>query len=262
VPGGFERDEEIPLAGGSMTTVVRVGDTVRRPTGRWTPAVHSLLRHLEKVGFEGAPRVLGFDDQGREVLTYLPSEPGGRWSDDVLIAAAQLIRRLHDALADFVPAPGAVWRYPSIGRRSPDGPIGHNDLQHANTVFAGGLPYGFIDWDLAGPARALYDVALAAITFTPLHHGEHFRPPGCPTASERISRLPMFCDAYGVDRLALLDAIEEVQRVGLEELVEYGGLGISPYHGFFAGNEFRYQTWDYEWLVENRAELERALRST
>ena len=61
-PGEFGGGEEIPLADGSMTTVVRVGDTVRRPVGRWTPAVHSLLRHLEAVGFEGAPRVLGFDD--------------------------------------------------------------------------------------------------------------------------------------------------------------------------------------------------------
>ncbi|MDQ3642158.1 MAG: hypothetical protein M3450_12030 [Actinomycetota bacterium] len=102
-------------------------------------------------------------------------------------------------------------------------------------------------------------MAQAAITFTPLHHGEHFRPPGCPSASERIARLPVFCDAYGVERLALLHAVEEVQRVGLEELVEYGGQGISPYHGFFTGNEFRYQTWDYEWFMDNRTELGRAL---
>ncbi len=113
--------------------------------------MHSLLRHLEEVGFEGAPRVLGFDDQNREVLTHLPSEPAARWSDEALIGAAQLVRRLHDALADFVPPPGAVWRCPSIGRRAPDGPIGHNDLQPANTVYAGGLPYGFIDWDRPAP---------------------------------------------------------------------------------------------------------------
>ena len=143
--------------------------------------MHSLLRHLEAVGFEGAPRVLGFDDQGREVLTYLPSEPASRWSVEALIGAAQLVRRMHDALADFAPAPDAVWRYPSIGRRAADGQIGHNDLKPANTVYVDGVPYGFIDWDLAGPARPLYDVALAAITFTPLHHGESFGPRDAPT---------------------------------------------------------------------------------
>ena len=57
-----------------LTEVERVGDTMRRSTGPWTPAVHALLRHLEAVGFEGAPRVLGSDDQGREVLTFIEGD--------------------------------------------------------------------------------------------------------------------------------------------------------------------------------------------
>ena len=86
-----------------MTTgVVRIGDTVRRPVGRWTPAVHSLLRHLEKVGFEGAPRVLGIDEKGREVLTYLPSDPTPSWSDQALVSVGDVDDRL--ALLDAVEA--------------------------------------------------------------------------------------------------------------------------------------------------------------
>lgn len=243
-----------------MTTVVRIGDTVRRPAGRWTPAVHSLLRHLEDVGFEGAPRVLGFDEQGREVLTYLSTDSSPRWSDAALVGAGRLVRRLHEALRDFAPPPGAVWRYPSVGRRAPDNPIGHNDLQPGNTVYSDGVPYGFIDWDLAGPAPPLYDVALAAITFTPLHHGERFRPPGCPSASERIDRLRVFADAYGIeDRLALLDAVDDLQREDLKEMLQYGEQGISPYRTFLAGNEYLYVTWDHEWLLANRRRLEAAL---
>ncbi len=81
--GGETPAEEIPMPGGSMTPgVVRIGDTIRRPVGRWTPAVHALLRHLEDTGFEGVPRVLGIDEAGREVLTYLPSDPTPSWSDD------------------------------------------------------------------------------------------------------------------------------------------------------------------------------------
>ncbi|MGH9280382.1 MAG: phosphotransferase [Acidimicrobiales bacterium] len=258
--GGAHGEAEMLLLGGSMTEVVRVGDTVRRPVGRWTPAVHDLLRHLEDVGFDGAPRVLGFDDRGREVLTYLPSDDSPRWSRAALEGAGRLVRRLHDALADFVPPSNAVWRHPSIGQHAAGGPIGHNDLQPANTVYADGVPYGFIDWDLAGPASPQYDVALAAITFTPLHHGERFRPPGCPNAAERIARLRAFCDAYGVeDRLALLDAVERLQREDLREMREFGPRGISPYQKFFAGGEYRFVTWDHEWLLAHRGELERAL---
>lgn len=93
------------LAGaGKGREVWRVGDTVRRSVGPWTPAVHTLLRHLESVGFDGAPRVLGIDDQGREILTFIPGEEGWNnpWSDEALIQAAQLIRRYHDAVRDGV----------------------------------------------------------------------------------------------------------------------------------------------------------------
>ena len=43
---GMSQDEEIRLAGGNLGGAVRVGDTVRRPVGPWTPAVHALLGHL------------------------------------------------------------------------------------------------------------------------------------------------------------------------------------------------------------------------
>ena len=56
---------EIPLHGGNVSTVSRLGDTVRRNSGPWTPAVHALLRHLEKVGFTGSPHALGMDDTKR-----------------------------------------------------------------------------------------------------------------------------------------------------------------------------------------------------
>ena len=65
--------DEQPLLGGNLSAgVVRVGDTVRRPAGPHTPAVHALLGYLHATGFDGAPRPLGIDERGREVLTFLP----------------------------------------------------------------------------------------------------------------------------------------------------------------------------------------------
>ena len=63
--------EEHPLAGGNVGGAVRVGDTVRRASGPWTPAVHALLHHLADR-LPGVPRELGIDERGREVLSYLP----------------------------------------------------------------------------------------------------------------------------------------------------------------------------------------------
>jgi hypothetical protein len=63
--------QEVPLPGGNVGGAVRVGDTVRRSTGPWTPAVHALLGYLASR-VPHIPRVLGFDDQGREILSYLP----------------------------------------------------------------------------------------------------------------------------------------------------------------------------------------------
>src|SRR6266700_3348038 len=60
---------EYPLRGGSVSTVVRVGDTVRRqPGGRF---VHELLGFFERSGWGGAPRFLGLDEQGREILSFV-----------------------------------------------------------------------------------------------------------------------------------------------------------------------------------------------
>ena len=69
--------EEV-LSGGYSTPVVRVEDTVRRATGPWSPAVHGLLRHLERRSFDGAPRFLGLDDRGGR---FLPSSLA--WSETI-----------------------------------------------------------------------------------------------------------------------------------------------------------------------------------
>ena len=63
-----EADQRIA---GNVRSVACVGDTVRRSVGPWSKASHAVLKHLERVGFDGAPRFLGIDAQGREVLSYL-----------------------------------------------------------------------------------------------------------------------------------------------------------------------------------------------
>lgn len=113
VPMTIDRGAQ-PLTGGSVNPVVRIGDTVRRPTGPWTAAVHALLRHLERRGFTAAPRVLGIDDAGREMLTYLDGSAALRpWPDAFLrtsgmTALGRMLGAYHHAVADFRPPPDAT----------------------------------------------------------------------------------------------------------------------------------------------------------
>ena len=97
-PLGDPPQREEALAGGNISTASKVGDTVRRGTGPWTPAVHALLRHLERVGFDGAPRVLGTDERGREILSYVPGVTPDRASpeavtEQTLAEVGRLLRR-------------------------------------------------------------------------------------------------------------------------------------------------------------------------
>ncbi|HYJ12646.1 MAG TPA: hypothetical protein VEW66_03590, partial [Thermomicrobiales bacterium] len=48
-----------------------MGNTVRRPRAPGWEFRHDLLRQLEATGFTQGPRLLGIDDQGREILTFL-----------------------------------------------------------------------------------------------------------------------------------------------------------------------------------------------
>ena len=125
--------QEGETARGCVNPVVRIGDTVRRPVHRWTPAVHALLRHLEAVGFSGAPRVLGFDELGREVLSFIPGEVARRPWPEVLLdetglaEVARFLCRYHRAVRGFEPPEDAEWHVPHKTWR-PGMTIRHGDL--------------------------------------------------------------------------------------------------------------------------------------
>ncbi|KOP63754.1 aminoglycoside phosphotransferase, partial [Bacillus sp. FJAT-21351] len=64
------KDEEI-LTGGNVSNVYRSGDTVRRELKPESRKIHDLLKHLESKGFSYAPKFLGIDEKGREVLSFI-----------------------------------------------------------------------------------------------------------------------------------------------------------------------------------------------
>jgi hypothetical protein len=193
-------EEEVVLAGGNVGGAVRVGNTVRRATGPWTPAVHALLAHL--LGrVPHIPEVLGFDDLGRESLTYLPGRVVD--IDTELLTSGQILamgawaRMLHEAVEGFAhPGP---WRFFPVA-----GPtlIGHNDIAPYNVCFNGDQLVGVFDWDFAGPTTRLYELAFMAWNCVPL-----WRDIGAQEAAERLELLAA---GYAhLDARAILHAVPE-----------------------------------------------------
>ncbi|MDG3009792.1 aminoglycoside phosphotransferase family protein [Rhodococcus sp. D2-41] len=213
--------EEI-LPGGDMTRVVRVGDTVRRATGPWTPAIHALLDHLRSRGFDRAPEALGTDEQGREIISLLPGAvatyPLAAYvmTDRMLVAVARMIREYHDATADFRPPDDTQWQWPA---HEPAEVLCHNDFAPYNLMFEGQELVGVIDFDTASPGPRVWDLAYTAYRFVPLTDPANPDVP-YPGVAEQRRRLALFVSAYGIATIAPADVVAiAVKR--LRELVEF-----------------------------------------
>ncbi|MFD4644220.1 phosphotransferase [Lentzea sp. NPDC058436] len=169
---------EQPLPGGFVNEVVRVGDTVRRRTSERSDFVHRLLLHLERHGWPGAPRFLGIDGQGREVLTFLEGHVPARSTGD-LAELARLVRRFHDLTAGTALA-------------GDQEVVCHNDLAPRNTVYRDGVPVAVLDWDLAAPGARIHDVAHMCWQYLDLG-------PAVDDLAATGEQLRVLCDAYGLD---------------------------------------------------------------
>ncbi|MDT0343156.1 phosphotransferase [Streptomyces litchfieldiae] len=251
---------EQPLTGGNANAgVVRAGDTVRRPAGPWTPSVHALLTHLHEAGYPAAPRPLGIDEQGREVLTFAPGATV--WPerfplmapDERLARVARLIRDFHDAVAGFTPPPDARWNVliPADG----DEIIAHHDLAPWNLVIDDATDtWTFIDWDAAGPGTRLWDIAYAVRGFAPLSANAAYQRPDPDAAA----RLRLFADAYGLDdeadRRALVPLLGVRSRSMHDFLREQSRRGTLPWARLWEEGHGDAWRGDAEY-AEERAEL-------
>jgi Phosphotransferase enzyme family len=191
-----------PLSGGTANRglVVRVGDTVLRPTAPCRHATHALLAHLSAVGFDGAPRVLAAGPS-IETLTYIDGQAAvpplaeDTLTDAALVSVADLVRRYHLAAASFDPA-GYSWPRP-IPARFRTGLVSHNDVHPANLVFRDGRAVALIDFDWAGPGSASWDFAAAARYWAPLQDDQDIAD---SRQGRTLERFRIFLDASGLPR--------------------------------------------------------------
>ena len=198
-------DEEQRLPGGNVGGAVRIGSTVRRTTGPWTPAVHALMRYLaDRVS--GIPRVLGIDEQGREVLSYMPGRvidvEKERLSPGQIVSLVRWTRSFHTAVAGFSHL--GPWRYFPVAEPTL---VGHNDIAPYNACFDGDELTGVFDWDLSGPSTPLLELAFIAWNCVPL-----WSDIGAGAAAERLT---LIASAYGgFEPATILHAVpDRIQRM-------------------------------------------------
>jgi aminoglycoside phosphotransferase len=168
-----------------MSGPVRVGDTIRRIAHARSGYVDDLLRDLAAAGFTGAPLPLGYDEQGRQMLSFIEGAvPAGVEDQPFLLSEARirsataLIRAFHDATA-------------LSALRGDEEVVCHGDLGPHNTVFRGEAAVGIIDFDEdLGPGRRLDDFAQAVWGFADLTDGT------VPVA-EQARRTRLMCEIYG-----------------------------------------------------------------
>jgi len=240
---------EQELSGGRTNagSVVRVGDTVRRPRRPGFEVVEGLLKHFEGVEFRGAPRLLGIDDQGREVLEYIEGEAyvGLPWQTDdarnaeFLGRISGFLRELHEATFGFDPPNGCA---PQRLLPVDGGVWTHGDVVYANVVFSGNAVGALIDWEFAAPADRCHDPAgLLAL-------GIRGPRPDADDYARRADAAKRACEAiasgYGVDsaerrRLPIMAASV------IDDAVEFWREGAT------AESELSRSTWRANWLREN-----------
>jgi Ser/Thr protein kinase RdoA (MazF antagonist) len=212
---GFGDGVEIALPKGDVTEgVVRIGDTVRRPRQEQSDFVAAYLGHLEAVGFRAAPRFLGVDSRGRDVLDFMPGDvpgaPPEAWActDEVVAGIGRLVRALHDASAGWEPPPDLRWfgRDRVVAGMPPEladlpGPpelVAHCDVTPQNVVFRDGMPVALVDFDLARPTRRVADLLTTAMWWVPLQHPDDRAP--AQRDVDVPARFALLMDAYGLPR--------------------------------------------------------------
>ncbi|MFG2638753.1 aminoglycoside phosphotransferase family protein [Streptomyces sp. NPDC048362] len=261
--------EDEALTGGMANAgaVFRRGELVERPAPRNARALHAYLLALKQHGFGAAPTPVGLTADGHEQLTFIPGDvalppfPDWAMTNPALASVGNLLRRLHETSATVAVDTRAEW--PSE-LADPEGGtmLCHNDVCPENVVFRDGRAAALIDFDLAAPGRALWDIAMTARYWVPMLDPESaaaLHPPGLDAAA----RLRILADCYGLsagDRIELPGVIEqatEVCRAFVARRVADGDLVYLQALAERGG----WERWDrmQTWLVDHRKAFTAAL---
>lgn len=246
--------QEEKLEFSSVSSPVKIGNEVHRQSGPWTPTIHALLHFLSVKGLTFTPCPLGFDDQGREILNFLPGKAATRpWptvliNNSGLIQAAKMLREYHDVVEDFQPSEDALWRIGKV-EKLPGQIIRHGDLGPWNTLWQENRLTGIIDWDFAEPGERITDLAQMAYYFVPLRGEKGWQQAGFTERPDLHKRLHILCESYGEFKVhQILHAVLKLLEEELRRLRELGGNNIEPWASFLRRGDTDEIISDINWL--------------
>jgi len=252
---------EEKLEFGFVSSPVKVGHTVRRQAGAWTPTIHALLRYLHHHGFQYSPLPQGIDEQGREILNYIDGEAAVRpWPPVVLESsgieqAAVMLRKYHDIVEGFAPGPDTEWR---IGKceLKPGQIIRHGDLGPWNTIWRGDKLTALIDWDFAQPGERIDDLAQMAYYFVPLRSEKGWRAAGFKERPDMAHRLNVLVKNYGMfSSEQVTEALIALLAKDRDITKEFGARGMEPWVSFVKRGDLEGSLQDSNWLETNKHNL-------
>jgi aminoglycoside phosphotransferase (APT) family kinase protein len=111
-----------------------------------------------------------------------------------LLSVGALVRGYHAACAGFA---AEEWRWQRPVPQSWRGAIvTHNDLNPANVIFRDGRAVALIDFDLAAPGTAAFDLAVTACFWAPLRADDDIDD---SRRGRAAARFRVLLDGYGAD---------------------------------------------------------------
>lgn len=263
-------DAEVPLHGGvaHAGSVVRIGDTVRRPASPQSGLVQSFLTHLRAAGFDFSPEPLGWDAQGRESLGFVagqvahPPYDAWVWDDDLLVNVASAQRRMHRAAASFAGDSEAGWAesagayFPPSALDTPHLLFCHNDLGPTNVVVEAGSVVGFIDFDYVKAVDPLFDIAVAVRHWAPLGVPlpRHVTPPDL----DQVRRFGRFADAHELrvdQRHRVVDLVVEFLGCAFDNVSALAAAGKPGFAALIEDGYLEANHRSREWIANHRSQL-------
>ena len=164
--------------------------------------MHKFLSFLDNKNFHAAPKPLGFDVAGREIVSFIKGDvsnyplSSNAASTQALTSAATLLRKYHDTSKEFLndnKITEGNWQLPC---RYPVEVICHGDYAPYNVVLNGKKAIGIIDFDTAHPGSRSWDIAYALYRWAPLTNPKNHD--GFGSLKSQVTRATLFCDSYGL----------------------------------------------------------------